>query len=323
MKIVIFTHILIKSSINKWSNCFNLFLCCWPKIVAPYTPRQNDTPQQQQQQQQRISPTAYEQSPTASNSAHGSYESGRESVQSQRQLPPTTSIDSSQLLTAAANNAASIAEDKYTKDSTASEKQKSGSPTRPDYNDDKNASAYAEQRYDAKQPEPLPDQAIYDYDAQPQQPLDTTIDQSQAYDPNYDTAAAGGQQQYQPEYDDSQYAQQPQYDPTYATGSEAYDQQQYDQQQYDPQQQQPYDSTQQQYEQYPAGDDYNTAYDQTTADYVQQPIATTTGAAATPSSYAESKQSDGIMGSEYSRTERPLAAASAGQQPTAAELLPK
>lgn len=300
-----------------------IYCCDVGRIVAPYTTHQNDAPQQQQQQQQqRISPTAYEQSPTASNNAHGSYESGRESVQSQRPPTSTTAIDSSQLLTAAASNAASIAEDKYTKDSTASEKQKSGSPTRPDYNDEKNAAAYADQRYNAKQPDTVPDQTTYDYDAQPQQPLDPAVDQSQAYDPNYDTAAAGDQQQYQPEYDDSQYAQQPQYDPTYATGSEAYDQQQYDQQQYDPQQ--PYDSSQQQYEQYPTGADYNnTTYDQPSAgEYVQQPIATTTGAV-TPSGYTEPKQSDGIVGSEYSRTERPLATASAGQQPTAAELLPK
>lgn len=302
---------------TRLSNFFHLYLCCKPCIVAPYTPRQNNTPQQQQQQQPRISPTAYEQSPTASNNGHGSYESGRESVQSQRQPPSTAALDSSQLLAAAANNAASIAEDKYTKDSTASEKQKSGSPTasRPEYNDDKNAAAYADQRYDAKQPDPLPDQTTYGYDAQPQQPLLDPVDQSHAYDPNYDTAAAGDQQQYQPEYDDSQYAQQPQYDPAYATSSEAYNQQQYDQQQYDPQQQQ-------QYEQYPAGDDYNSTYAQPVADYAQQPIATTIGAA-TPSGYAEPKQGDGIVGSEYSRTEQPIAPASASQQPTAAELLPK
>lgn len=308
---------------TNWLTDFHIY-CGVTCIVAPYAQRQNDAPQQQQQQQ-RISPTAYEQSPTASNNAPGSYESGRESVQSQRQAPSSTAVDSNQLLTAAANNAASIAEDKYTKDSTASEKQKSGSPTasRPEYNIDKNAAAYTDQRYDAKQPDPIPDQTTYNYDAQPQQPLDPTVDQSQAYDPNYDTATAGDQQQYQPEYDDSQYAQQQQYDPTYGTGSEAYNQQQYDQQQYDPQQQQPYDSSQQQqYEQYPAGDDYSTTYDQPAADYAQQPIATTAGAV-TPSGYAEPKQSDGVVGSEYSRTERPLAAASAGQQPAAAELLPK
>lgn len=199
--------------------------------------------------------------------------------------------------------------DKYTKDSIATEKQKSGSPVKYNYNQNDNereTSVSSSQPYVSKQ---LPSAIEPQYSTsqhegtvgQYVQPVE--YNEPTGYESNADNSA--NQQLYdsnyatdeQPKYDEQpydQYSQQP-YDQTYNAGvydQQQYDQQQYDQQQYDPQQ---YD-TNQQYEQYPTG--YNTNYtNQTNYQSEQQPINQSA-----LSGYTESTPSSGPVGQEYTGT---------------------
>ncbi|KAJ6646800.1 Serologically defined colon cancer antigen 8 like [Pseudolycoriella hygida] len=214
--------------------------------------------------------------------------------------------------------------DKYTKDSIANEKQKSGSPVEYNYNKsdiEKETSLPSAQSFDpptTTEPQYATNQregAARSYE-QPVQYNETT-----GYESNADNSA--NQQLYesnyaseeQPKYDEQtyeQYGQQP-YDQTYNT----YDQQQYDQQQYE---QQPYDpqqyDTNQQYEQYP--NTYDTSYtNQPTYQTDEQPPNVNE----TPlSGYTESTPSDGTVGQEYTGTRVEPKTQANRQQP---QLLPK
>lgn len=143
--------------------------------------------------------------------------------------------------------------------------------------------------------------------------------QSQVYEPSYDTATVGDQQQYQTEYSDLQQQQydQQQYDPNaYDTSQQGYDEQQQ-------QQQQPYDANQQQeYEQYPSEYDPS-AYGTTDAGiYDDQQQSNVAAPSTAQSGYTESEQSGGNVGQEYNSGQRPIDSSS--ERPSAtAKLLPK
>lgn len=226
--------------------------------------------------------------------------------------------------------------DKYTKDSIATEKQKSGSPVNYNYskNEDieRDTSLSNAQSYVSKQPPTAtePQYSINQHDGtvdQYEQPVEynapsgyesnanNSATNQQLYDSNYTT-------EEQPKYEEQsyeQYAQQP-YDETYNAGG-AYDQQQYDQQQYDQQQYDPqqYD-TSQQYQQYPTTD-YDPNYTNQTAyqsEQLQQPIVNQS----TLSGYTESAPSSGTVGQEYTGTRiEPKTQTTIRQQPQ--QLLPK
>lgn len=225
--------------------------------------------------------------------------------------------------------------DKYTKDSIATEKQKSGSPVEYNYNKndiERETAIPSTQSYVSKQLPPTTEpqyQSPSQHEGtgpvrQYEQPVeysapsgyDSTTDNSAnqpLYDSNYTT-------EEQPKYDEQQpyeqYSTQP-YDQTYNAGvydQQQYDQPQYDQQQYDPQQ---YD-TNQQYEQYPTN--YDTSYTNQTAyqsEPQQQPIVNQSPL----SGYNEPAASSGTVGQEYTGTRiEPKTQTTRQQQP---QLLPK
>lgn len=224
--------------------------------------------------------------------------------------------------------------DKYTKDSIATEKQKSGSPVEYNYNksdierdasvEEPSAQSYAtkqpatstEPQYSPSQPQPGTvrqyEQPVEQYNAPAgyESNADSSANQ-QLYDSNYAT-------EVQPKYDEQpydQYAQQP-YDQTYDAGvydQQQYDQQPYDQQQYDPQQ---YDANNQQYDQYPTN--YDTNYTNQTAYQSEQQQPTIDQPPLTE--YIEPAPSSGPVGQEYTGTRIEPKTPTARQQP---QLLPK